>query len=126
MDMRPKILICDDEDVLRALVRASLQGGDYDVVEASDGNEAVEIATAERPDLVLLDMMMPGCSGVEVLRQLRADPDLAETPVIMLTARTQENDRAAANEAGATVFLPKPFSPAELARLVDETLGAAG
>ena len=123
--MRPKILICDDEDVLRALVRASLQGGDYDVVEACDGNEAVEVAMAERPDLVLLDMMMPGCSGVEVLQRLRADPDLAGTSVIMLTARTQENDRAAASEAGATLFLPKPFSPAALARLVEGTLAAA-
>lgn len=123
--MRPKILICDDEDVLRALVRASLQGGDYDVVEARDGNEAVEIAMTQRPSLVLLDMMMPGRTGAEVLERLRADPALAATPVIMLTARTQETDRAAANEAGATVFFPKPFSPAELARLVGETLAAA-
>lgn len=123
--MRPKILICDDEDVLRALVCASLERGDYKVIEARDGNQAVEIAMAQRPNLILLDMMMPGCTGVEVLERLRADPVLAETPVIMLTARTQENDRAAANEAGATVFLPKPFSPAELVRLVDETLGVA-
>lgn len=122
--MRPKILICDDEDVLRSLVRASLLSGDYEIVEARDGDEAIESALSERPDLVLLDMMMPGRTGLEVLEQLRADPELGQTPVIMLTARTQENDRAAANDAGATVFLPKPFSPTELARLVDETLGA--
>lgn len=124
--MRPKILICDDEEVLRALVRASLEREDYDVVEAGDGHEAVAVALAERPQLVLLDMMMPGRTGVEVLEQLRAEPAVCATPVIMLTARTQENDRAAANEAGATVFLPKPFSPAELSRLVGETLDAAG
>lgn len=121
--MRPKILICDDEDVLRALVRASLRQGEYDVLEARDGNEALELARTERPNLILLDMMMPGCSGIEALAQLRADPAVADTPVIMLTARTQENDRTAANDAGATMFLPKPFSPAELARLVDEALG---
>ena len=124
-EMRPKILICDDEDVLRALVRASLDRGEYELVEARDGDEAVEIAMSQHPSLVLLDMMMPGCSGVEVLERLRADPALADTPVIMLTARTQENDRAAAKDAGATVFLPKPFSPSELARLVDETLRVA-
>jgi len=124
--MRPKILICDDEDVLRALVRAILERGDYEVVEARDGNEAVELAIAERPHLVLLDMMMPGRTGVEVLEHLRSDPSLSAIPVIMLTARTQENDRAAANDAGATLFLPKPFSPSELAALVEETLGVAG
>ena len=122
--MRPKILICDDEDVLRSLVRASLLSGEFEILEARDGDEALELTLSERPDLVLLDMMMPGRTGLEVLEQLRADPGVAETPVIMLTARTQENDRAAADDAGATVFLPKPFSPTELARLVDETLGA--
>ncbi|HUH14906.1 MAG TPA: response regulator [Gaiellaceae bacterium] len=124
--MRPKIMICDDEEVLRTLVRASLERDDYEVVEARDGHEAVEVALAELPQLVLLDMMMPGRSGVEVLEHLRAEPAIAATPVIMLTARTQENDRAAANEAGATVFLPKPFSPSELARVVRETLDVAG
>ena len=122
--MRPKILICDDEAVLRALVRASLERGDYEVVEAGDGDEAVDVALAQNPDLVLLDMMMPGRTGVEVLERLRSEPTVSATPVIMLTARTQENDRAAANEAGATLFLPKPFSPAELASLVEETLRA--
>jgi len=120
--MRPTILICDDEDCVRSLVRATLARGDYELIEARDGVEAVEVAAAERPHLVLLDMMMPGRTGVEVLEQLRGDPALAATPVIMLTARTQENDRAAANDAGATVFLPKPFSPSELAALVEKTL----
>lgn len=120
--MRPKVLICDDEDVLRRLVRASLARCDYDVIEARDGNEAVEVAGAERPQLIVLDMMMPGRTGLEVLAHVRANASLATTPVIMLSARTQEDDRSAANEAGATLFLPKPFSPAELAALVQETL----
>ena len=122
--MRPKILICDDEDVLRQLVRASLVRGDYELLEARDGDEAVELAEAELPQLIVLDMMMPGRTGLEVLERLRADADLAATPVIMLSARTQENDRAAAGDAGATLFLQKPFSPAELATLVERTLVA--
>lgn len=122
--MRPKILICDDEDVLRKLVRASLARGDYDVIEARDGDEAVELAGAERPQLIVLDMMMPLRSGLEVLAHVRADAELSATPVIMLSARTQEDDRAAANEAGATLFLPKPFSPSDLAALVAKTLAA--
>lgn len=122
--MRPKILICDDEDVLRALVRASLERGDYEVLEARDGDEAVQVADAERPQLILLDMMMPRRTGLEVLEHVRGDASLAATPVIMLTARTQENDRIAADAAGATIFLPKPFSPSELVALVNSTLAA--
>lgn len=122
--MRPKILICDDEDVLRRLVRASLERGDYELLEAADGEEAIEVAAAQRPQLILLDMMMPGRTGLQVLEHVRADPLLAATPVIMLSARTQEIDRAAADEAGATVFLPKPFSPSDLAELVAKTLAA--
>lgn len=122
--MRPKILICDDEDVLRRLVRASLERGDYELLEAADGEEAIEVADAQRPQLILLDMMMPRRTGLQVLEHVRADPLLAATPVIMLSARTQEIDRAAADEAGATVFLPKPFSPSDLAQLVAKTLAA--
>jgi CheY-like chemotaxis protein len=118
--MRTKVLVCDDEDVLRALIRATLDPGTYSIVEAKDGDEALELARSARPDVILLDMMMPGQSGLEVLAELRADAVLAETPVIMLTARTQTADRAAIAAAGADRYLAKPFSPAELAGLVDE------
>lgn len=124
--MRAKILICDDEHVLRALVRASLARGPYELLEARDGDEAVALATALRPDLVVLDMMMPRRTGLEVLAHIRADALLAATPVIMLSARTQEHDRTAADSAGATRFLPKPFSPSDLAGLVEETLADRG
>jgi len=122
--MRPKVLICDDEEVLRQLVRASLARSDYDIVEACDGDEAVTSADAERPQLIILDMMMPRRTGLEVLEHIRADPDLAATPVIMLTARTQKDDRDAADQTGATLFLAKPFSPTDLAFLVARTLAA--
>jgi CheY-like chemotaxis protein len=120
---RPTVLVCDDEPVLRMLVRATLDQGNYTVVEAADGDEALERTRAEHPDLILLDMMMPGRSGSDVLRELRADPTTAETPVIMLTARAQASDREAMNLAGANHYLTKPFSPIGLAALVEEVLG---
>jgi CheY-like chemotaxis protein len=120
---RPTVLVCDDEPVLRMLVRATLDQGDYTVVEACDGDEAISRAGSHQPDLILLDMMMPGRSGSDVLRELRADPATAQTPVIMLTARAQATDREAMNLAGADHYLTKPFSPVGLAALVEEVLG---
>lgn len=120
--MPARILVCDNEAVLRALVRDALATGDYDIVEARDGDESVEVAKASEPDLIVLDMMMPGRSGLEVLEELRAEPHFSETPVIMLTARAQAADRQAAADAGASHFLPKPFSPLALASLVEELL----
>lgn len=120
--MLPKVLVCDNEEVLRALVRGALEIGDYEILEARDGDESVELARATEPDLIVLDMMMPGRTGLEVLEELRAEPRFAETPVIMLTARAQTVDRKAAVEAGASHFLPKPFSPLALASLVEELL----
>ncbi len=118
------LLICDDEDVLRDLIRATLDG-QYALVEARDGDEALRRARERRPDLMLLDMMMPGRSGLDVLGELRADPRLADVPVIMLTARTQAVDRDAAEEAGADRFLAKPFSPGELLAVVNDVLERA-
>lgn len=118
--MPAKILVCDDEPVLRALIRATLAPQGYDVVEAEDGHDSVARARLERPDLIVVDMMMPGRSGLDVIAELRSDADLACVPVIVLSARTQVADREAVAAAGADRFLAKPFSPAELARLVAE------
>jgi CheY-like chemotaxis protein len=118
----PRVLICDNEEVLRTLVRDALAIGEYDIVEARDGDESVEAARACEPDLIVLDMMMPGRSGLEVLKELRGEARFAETPVIMLTARAQAADREAAAEAGVSRFVPKPFSPLTLASLVEELL----
>jgi two-component system phosphate regulon response regulator PhoB len=114
------VLLCDDEEVLRQLVRATLDNGDYSIVEAADGEESLELARRLQPDLIVLDMMMPGRSGLEVLRELRADPETAATPVIMLTARARESDRNEAASAGADRYLAKPFSPLELISVVEE------
>jgi DNA-binding response OmpR family regulator len=121
-DLPPRVLICDNEEVLRTLVRDALAIGNYEIVEARDGDESVEAARDHEPDLIVLDMMMPGRSGLEVLRELRGEARFAETPVIMLTARAQAADRNAALDAGVNRFLPKPFSPLTLASVVEELL----
>lgn len=118
--MPPTVLICDDELPLRALVRASLVTGGYTLLEAADGHEALAVAREALPDAIVLDMMMPGCSGLDVLRQLRTDPLMKHIRVILLTARAQAEDRARAEAAGADRFMSKPFSPAELSAVVAE------
>jgi two-component system phosphate regulon response regulator PhoB len=118
--MAARILICDNEEPLRALVRAALDG--HEVHEARDGDESLERARALRPDLIVLDMMMPGQSGLEVLEKLRTDPELAGIRVVMLTARAQASDQVAAERAGADRFMIKPFSPFRLAAVVEELL----
>lgn len=117
-----RLLLCDDEDVLRRLVRATLGTGKYSIVEARDGDEALEQARRTRPDVMVIDMMMPGRTGLEVLKQVRGDAELGATPVIMLSARTQKADRLAAVAAGADRYLAKPFSPRQLAKVVEELL----
>jgi CheY-like chemotaxis protein len=116
------VLVCDNEAPMRMLIRAALKGAGYAAVEARDGDEAISLARDLKPDLIVLDMMMPGRTGLEVLSELREDPEFADTPVVMLTARTQESDRDAATRAGVDRFLTKPFSPRELAAAVAELL----
>ena len=121
--MAKTILVCDDQETLRALVCAALAEGDYSLVEARDGDEALQLARSIRPDLVILDMVMPGRSGLDVLEELRCDPDLAPTPVVLCSASTRSLDPQAARDFGADRYLPKPFSPLELASVVGELLG---
>lgn len=120
--MSLRVLICDNEEPLRALVRAALAPRGYELLEARDGDESLVLAREAKPDLIVLDMMMPGRTGLDVLRELRADPDLSATPVVMLTARAQLTDEQAAADAGADRFLPKPFSPLELDALIASLL----
>jgi len=120
--MPATVLVCDNEDVLRTLVRAALGDRGYQIAEARDGDESLEVARRTKPDVIILDMLMPGRSGLDVLMELRGDPTLSDTPVIVLTARAQASDREAAMRAHADRFLAKPFSPRELAAMVDELL----
>jgi CheY-like chemotaxis protein len=119
------ILICEDEPTLRELMRLSL-GPAYEFAEAADVAESIELAQRLHPDIVLLDVMMPGGSGLAVLEQLRADPDLAATPVVVVSAFAEESDRVAAADAGANGFLGKPFDPDDLERLVEVLLASHG
>jgi putative two-component system response regulator len=124
MAASPTILICDDEPTLRELMRVSLGDG-YSFAEAGDVSEAIELANEVRPDLVLLDVMMPGGTGLTVLEHLRSVPALKETPVVVISAFTADKDHLAAFDAGANGFLKKPFDPDELESLVEELLAAS-
>jgi len=113
------VLICDDEPSLRELIRVSLDGP-YQFVEADDGEESLEIARRVRPDVIILDMMMPRRNGLEVLSALRREQPFAETAVIVLTA--QPATREEALSAGADVVMVKPFEPDEISAAVEEVL----
>jgi len=112
--MHPLILLVEDEAPLVAMLRYNLEKEGYRVEEAGDGQEALLKATEEKPDMILLDWMLPQLSGIEVCRQLRRNPDTRNIPIIMLTARGEETDRVRGLDAGADDYLAKPFSPTEL------------
>jgi CheY-like chemotaxis protein len=113
------VLICDDEPSLRELIRASLDGA-YSFAEADDGEKSLEIARRLKPDVVILDMMMPRRNGLEVLSELRRDERLAATAVIVLTAQPAMRDEALRH--GADVVMVKPFEPHQITAAVEEVL----
>ncbi len=117
------ILVVDDEPHIRELVKVFLEASGYRVLEAADGETALELARSSHPDLVVLDLMLPGTDGWEVCRRLRQASGL---PIIMLTARTDEVDRVVGLELGADDYLTKPFSPRELVARVRAVLRRAG
>jgi two-component system, OmpR family, phosphate regulon response regulator PhoB len=118
-----KVLIADDQANMRQLVRLTLETGHFEILEAPDGDAALEVARREQPDLVFLDWTMPGLPGVEVCRALRDDPAHDRMRIVMLTARSQTEDREAAREVGADDYITKPFSPIELLEKVRDVLG---
>ena len=116
------VVIADDEPSMRMLVHATIESDDYKVIEAGDGDQAWALIQQHKPSLVLLDVQMPGRSGLEVLRSIRAHPDLGRTRVILLTAIDRETDVEAGLMAGADFYLTKPFSPLDLITRVEEAL----
>ncbi len=120
--MAKKILVCDDSKAFQLLERALLAGRGYDIVEASDGSEAVKKALEELPDLILLDVQMPVMDGVQVLQFLKKDPRTATIPVIMVTTIGRDHDKRLLTGGGATAVLHKPINGVELNRLVRELL----
>jgi DNA-binding response OmpR family regulator len=119
----PKLLIVDDEAGIRSLVRMTLDSEDYEILEAREGKEALALALAEHPDLVLLDVMLPDRSGIEVCRELKSNPETSGATVVMLTAKAQLSDLGDAEAAGADGYFTKPFSPIALLQKVENVLG---
>ncbi|RYD96465.1 MAG: response regulator, partial [Sphingomonadales bacterium] len=110
----PKLLLVEDDPSLAELLEYRFVSEGYTVRVTADGDEALELAAEDTPDLVILDWMIEGTSGIEVCRRLRRAPETARVPIIMLTAREAEDDRVRGLETGADDYLTKPFSPREL------------
>ena len=121
-----RVLVADDDPVTRELIIYKLEAEGYDTVVAEDGTSALALAQEQAPDIAVLDVHMPGISGFDVCRMLRADPGVARIPVIMLTASVQEADIATGFDSGADDYVPKPFSPRELVSRIQAVLARAG
>src|SRR5918992_1152981 len=120
--MPTRVLIIDDEAPIRLLCRVNLEAESIDVLEAEDGPTGLEVATRELPDVILLDVMMPGLDGWRVAEQLIDDPRTNQIPIIFLTARAEFRDRARGLDIGGVDYVTKPFNPVELADLVRDLL----
>lgn len=114
-----KILVADDELSLRYLIVETLELEDYDVYQAEDGEEAVKLALEIKPEIMILDLMMPKLDGYGVLDRLQKEDKINEMKIIMLTAKAQKEDKERGISNGADVFLTKPFSPLELLDVID-------
>jgi len=117
------VLIADDEPAVRRLLRVTIESEAYTILEATNGDEAWRLLQQHHPAAVLLDVRMPGRSGIELAQAIRADPALAATRIVMLTASAEPEDVAAGLAAGADAYLTKPFSPLELLATLDRALG---
>ncbi|MBF0498883.1 MAG: response regulator [Candidatus Riflebacteria bacterium] len=118
-----KVLAADDEPHILRVVKDKLANAGFNVVTATDGAEALDTARRERPDIILLDVMMPKMNGFEVCRALRAEAEFSKIPILLLTARGQEIDKKMGLDAGATEYITKPFSPRQLLQTVQTHLG---
>ena len=114
ISMSAKVLIVEDEAPLAEMLRYNFEAEGFRVMHAETGEEALILLQEERPDLVVLDWMLPGVSGIELCRRVRAKPDSRNVPILMLTARGEEGDRVRGLDAGADDYVSKPFSPTEL------------
>jgi DNA-binding response OmpR family regulator len=115
-----RVLAVDDEPHILKLIAFSLRTHGFDVLEASDGLSAIEVAETERPDLILLDVMMPALDGYEACRRIKANPDTADIPIFMLTAKTQAAEHQIGFDAGARDYITKPFTPKDLVATVEQ------
>ncbi len=118
-----KILVVDDEVYILHILDFSLGAEGFDVITATDGEEALAKAQREKPDLIVMDVMMPRLDGYETCRRLKSDPSTKDIPVLLLTARGREEDRRLGLESGANDYITKPFSPNKLIDRVSDLLG---
>ena len=114
-----RVLVVDDEPDVLLLCRLNLQQRGHELLEAADGSTALEIARELHPDVIVLDLMLPGISGYDVLEALQRDPETTNIPVLVLTAKSLRADRERSHGLGASGFLTKPFLPNELCEMVD-------
>jgi len=122
---KKKVMIVDDEAHIVELVRVCLEDSDYDIIEAYDGEEAVDKTREELPDLILLDIMLPKMDGYEVCKILKGSEDTKSIPIVMLTAKGQEVDKVKGFQAGADAYMTKPFSPLRLLTELEEKLSVS-
>ena len=122
----PKILVAEDERDIRELIGFSLRFADFEVVLTQNGEDAIEKASQEQPDLILLDVRMPRMSGYEACRRLKEDASTSEIPVVFLSAKGQEKEIEEGLDSGAVEYIVKPFAPDELADQVRDILRRAG
>jgi two-component system, cell cycle response regulator DivK len=121
--MTKRILVVEDQEDLRGVLRDLLTGSGFDVAEAADGQAGVAKAKSERPDLILMDIQLPGIDGYEASRQIKADPDLTATPIISVSSFAMKGDEQKARASGCDEYVTKPYSPMQLLRLIRSRLG---
>jgi CheY-like chemotaxis protein len=117
-----RVLVVDDEPDVLLLCRLNLQQGGHEVLEASEGGRAMELARERHPDVIVLDLMLPGIDGYDVLEALQADEATSDIPILVLTAKSLRADRDRSHGLGASAFLTKPFLPSELCEMVDSLM----
>ena len=121
--MTKRILVVEDQEDLRGVLRTLLTGSGYAMLEAVDGETGVARAKSDRPDLILMDIQMPVLDGYEATRRIKADPDLAATPVIAVSSFAMKGDEEKARAAGCDHYVTKPYSPMQLLRVIRGTFG---
>lgn len=114
-----RILVCDDDPLIQRLLQVNLEIEDYEVLLAGDGQEAFDVALAEHPDLIILDIMMPRMDGYQACRKLKETDEVKDIPVVFLSAKVQEEDIEEGTALGAAAYLSKPFEPDELVAVID-------
>ncbi len=120
MSDKKRVLICDDDPVILRLLQVNLELEGYDVLLAHHGEEAVEVANAEHPDLIILDIMMPRLDGHQTMEKLKVGETTGDTPVLFLSAKAQASDIERGREQGVASYITKPFDPTELLEVIEQ------